>query len=335
MIDEKEKARRRRDAAIAVQLGDADKDGAIREAISMPDGLYAVSDHAIHRMVMAGMIDPELQHVNTPHVHQRVAQAGTDNEIVRRTLLQADRLFRKQYLDEAQGDAAKVAVLAAMQELLAAENILTKLRDDMVAAEVDLPDQHKGTMALPSIGDVDARGKSFVQRVEHALQAAFRLSVAFFGDTRKPGFFDGVAANVRERFAQDAGFIAFADSMATFAKLVRGLRHCIEHRKPGQRLDLLDYHFDAGQMHRPTIRVDHRDVPFKTLPLDQFMELMISSLVDAVESLTVFLAGSHVTSFGKMPIGVGEHPHFGEGNIRVRFTYLIGMGDPPQWMPLG
>lgn len=328
-------ARRRRDAAIAVQLGDAERDGAIRQAISMPDGLYTVSERAIHKMVMADMIDPDLQHVNTPHVHQRVAQAGTDNEIVCRTLLQADRLFQKQYLDEAQGNAAKAAVLAAMQELLAAEDLLTRLRDDLTAAEVDLPNQHKGTMALPSIGDVDARGKSFVQRLEHALQAAFRLSVVFFGDTRKPGFFDGVAANVRERFAQDAGFIAFADSMAKFAKLVRGLRHCIEHRKPGQQLDLLDYHFDAGQMHRPAIRIDHPDVPFKTLPLDQFMELMISNLVDAVESLTVFLASSHVTSFGKMTIAVGEHPRFGEGNIRVRYTYMIGIGDPPQWMPLG
>lgn len=334
-MDDLEKARRRRDSAFSLKLGDVEQDGEIQEMVSLPDGLYTVSERAIHRTQLADMIDPDLAHPNTPHVNQRFASAGADNPIVSRTLLQAHRLFTEPHFDEKKGGLVKAAVLAGMQEILGAEDILTKLQADLLAAEKDLPSRHKGAMALPAVGNVDARGKSFVQRSEHALQAIFRLAVIFYGDTRKPGFFDGVAAHVRENFGEDENFIAFADSMAGFAKLIRGLRHSIEHRKPNQKIDFLDYYFEGGQLHRPTVRITHPDVPFDSLPLDEFMRVIITNLVEAFETLIVYLAASNVAQFGKMPIAVGQHPHFGQGHVIVKYTYLIGMGDPPEWHPLG
>lgn len=334
-MDDLEKARRRRDSAFSMKLGDVERDGKILEMVSLPDGLYTVSQRAIHRTQLADMIDPDLAHPNTPHVNQRFASAGADNPIVSRTFLQAHRLFSKPHFDEEKGGLVMTAVLAGVQEMLGAEDILTKLHADLLAAEKDLPSRHKGAMALPAVGDVDARGKAFVQRSEHALQAIFRLAVIFYGDTRKPGFFDGVAAHVRENFGEDENFVAFADSMASFAKLIRGLRHSIEHRKPNQEIDFLDYHFAAGQLHRPTVRVRHPDVPFDPMPLDEFMRVIITNLVEALETLIVYLAASNVTHFGKMPIAVGEHPHFGQGHVMVKYTYLICMGDPPEWHPLG
>lgn len=227
------------------------------------------------------------------------------------------------------------AVLAGMQEMLGGEDILTKLRADLLTAEQDLPSRHEGAMALAAVGDVEPRGKAFVQRAENALQTIFRLAVVFYGDTRKPGFFDGIAAHVRDNFGEDQNFVAFADSMTTFAKLIRGLRHSIEHRKPNQEIDFLDYHFPGGQLHRPTVRLTHPDVPFDSMPLDDFMGIIIMNLVEALETLIVYLAASNVTHFGKMPVAVGENPHFGQSHVLVKYTYLIGMGDPPKWHPLG
>lgn len=334
-MDDLEKARRRRDSAFSMKVGDAERDGDQIQMLSLPDGLYVVSQRAIHRTQLADMIDPNFEHPNTPHVNQRFASSGGDNPIVSRTLLQAYRLFSKQHFDEGKGGQVMTAVLAGMQELLGAEDILTKLHADLLTAEMDLPSRHEGAVAMPAVGDVDARGKAFVQRAEHALQAIFRLSVIFFGDTRKPGFFDGVAAHVREHFSGDANFVAFADSMATFAKLIRGLRHSIEHRKPNQEIDFLDYHFAGGQLHWPTVRVTHPDVPFDPMPLDDFMGIIIRNLVEALETMIVYLAASHITHFGKMALAVGEHPSFGQGKVLVKYTYMIGMGDPPEWHPLG
>ncbi|MFM9857869.1 hypothetical protein RUR49_05200 [Pseudoxanthobacter sp. M-2] len=334
-MNDLEKARRRRDSAFSLELDDVERDGKIQEMISLPDGLYTVSERAIYRTQLADMIDPDLAHPNTPHVNQRFASAGSDNPIVGRTFLQAHRLFSKPHFDEEKRCLVMTAVLAGMQEILGAEDILTKLQADLLAAEKDLPSPHKGAMALPAVGDIEARGKAFVQRSEHALQAIFRLAVIFYGDTRKPGFFDGIAAHVRETFGEDENFVAFADSMARFAKLIRGLRHSIEHRKPNQKIDFLDYHFEGGQLLRPTVRITHPDVPFNAMPLNEFLRFIVKNLIESLEALIVYLAASNVSYFGKMPIAVGEHPHFGQGHVMVKYTYLIGIGDPPEWHPLG
>jgi hypothetical protein len=334
-MDDLEKARRRRDSAFSLELDDVERDGKIQEMISLPDGLYTVSERAIYCTQLADMIDPDLAHPNTPHVNQRFASAGSDNPIVGRTFLQAHRLFSKPHFDEEKGGLVMTAVLAGMQEILGAEDILTKLQADLLAAEKDLPRPHKGAMALPAVGDIESRGKAFVQRSEHALQAIFRLAVIFYGDTRKPGFFDGVAAHVRENFGENENFVAFADSMARFAKLIRGLRHSIEHRKPNQKIDFRDYHFEGGQLHRPAVYITHPDVPFDAMPLDEFIRVIVKNLIEALETLIVYLAASNVSHFGKMPIAVGEHPHFGQGHVMVKYTYLIGIGDPPEWHPLG
>lgn len=333
-MDEFEKARRQRDSAFSLEFGDVKQDGKIQAMISISDGLYTVSERAIYRVQLADTIDPDLAHPDTPHVHQRFASAGSDNPIVSRTLLQAHQLFIKPHFDEEKIGLAMTAVLAGMQEVLGAEGILTKLQADLLAAEEDLPSPHKGAMALPAVGDIEARGKAFVQRSEHALQAIFRLAVVFFGAARRPGFFDGVAAHVRENFGEDKNFVAFADSMATFAKLIRGLRHSIEHRKPNQKIDFLDYRFEGGQLHRPTVHIAHPDVPFDAMPINEFMRFIINTLIDALEALIVHLAASNVSHFGKIRIAVGEHSHFGQGSVVVRYTYFICVGDPPEWLPL-
>tara|TARA_R110000751_G_scaffold71441_10_gene144888 strand:- start:11026 stop:11982 length:957 start_codon:yes stop_codon:yes gene_type:complete len=318
-----------------MRLGDPERDGKIVQMVALPDGLYSVAERAIYRAVLADNIDPDFSHPNTPHVNQKFAGAGADNPIVSQTLLQAAHLFSSQHFDELTCEQALKSVVAGMQELLGAEDILLKLQRDLKSTEVDLLNHHDGTMALPSVGDIEVRGKAFIQRAEHALQALYQLAVVFFDDNRKPGFFDGVAQHVRTNFSDHPEFVVFADSLAKLAKLIRGLRHSIEHRNPNQQLDFLDYHFDAGRLHRPGMRVVHPDVPFEPTPLDVFMKIIIADLLEAFESLIVFLAAVHVTSFGKLKVTVGRHPRFGENDVRVKFTYFIAMGDPPRWHLLG
>lgn len=294
-----------------------------------------MSQWAIHRIQLADMIDPDLAYPNTPNVNQRFASAGADNPIVSRTFLQAHRLFRKPHFNEDICGQVMTAVRDGMQEMLGAEGILRELRVDFQAAEEQSPSGHEGALALPSVGSAETRGKAFVQRAEHALQAIFRLTVIFFGDNRKPGFFDGVAAHVKENFREYRDFVAFADQMATFAKLIRSLRHSIEHPKSNQKIDFLDYHFTSGQLCRPTVRVTHPEVPFDTIPLDEFMDFILNNLMEALETMIAYLAASNVTQFGKMQIAMAEHPQFEIGHVRIKYTYLIGMGDPPEWHPLG
>ncbi|WP_169196985.1 hypothetical protein [Devosia sp. MC1541] len=65
------------------------------------------------------------------------------------------------------------------------------------------------------------------------------------------------------------------------------------------------------------------------------MNLLIATIVHALESLIDFLASTRAVPIAGMQVGVGPHPQFGQPGVRVEFTYLIAFGDPPDWKPLG
>lgn len=114
-----------------MRFGDMDRDEKLMELVPLPDGLYTVSQRAIHRTQLADMIDPDRAYPNTPHVNQRFASSGADNPIVSRTFLQAHQLFRKPHFNEDLGGQVMSAVLAGTQEMLGAED--TRSADELLA----------------------------------------------------------------------------------------------------------------------------------------------------------------------------------------------------------
>lgn len=334
-MNDDESVRRKRDSAFSMKIGDFDNDGGIVELVPLHDGVYVVSQRAIHRIETANTIDSELSHPNTPHVNQRIANSGTESPIVCRTFLQAHCLFIEPRFSSEQTRQAKSIVLSGMKELLGAEEIFTELRAKLWVAEKDLQTTHQGTLALPSAQGVEVMAKAFVQRAEHTLQSIFQLTKIFIDENRKPGFFDGFAARVREKFSHNSDYVAFAEKMAQLSRVIRGIRHSIEHPKPEQRIEFLDYHFSGGQLHRPTVHVTHPDVPFDRMPLDDFMNVIIANLVEALEMMIVHLVANNMQPMKGMKIAIGGNPKSFNGLYTIRYGYLIQIGEPPEWRPLG
>jgi hypothetical protein len=71
----------------------------------------------------------------------------------------------------------------------------------------------------------------------------------------------------------------------------------------------------------------------RAAPHDDFMDVIVQNLMEALETMIVYLAASNVTDFGNMHIAVGEHPQFGQGHI-LKSINLIGIGYSLEWHPL-
>ena len=149
------------------------------------------------------------------------------------------------------------------------------------------------------------------------MQNIFNLSAVFYDEktVRKSGkWLDGLANHLSKTLKPGEDFGRFAAELAKFGKMVRNTRHCIEHPKALQRIDLHDYRITASRvLEEPTITVTHDDTPIDPTPIGYFMRFFYEQALSGAELLMVFLAGYHVASLGKFPIAVGEYRKISAG----------------------
>lgn len=316
---------RQRDAAFQMSVGSFE-DGAILEMITVGDALYLIAERAIHQAMLADQIDPDRKHPETPHTSQRVASAGAESPIVRRSFLQAAALFRTPYLgDTALSEAGLKTSFGFMQELLAAQQSLAELQAALQTAEKELPIKGQA-VHLPSLADVSSRTEIFVHKAGRASQALYQMLKAFYGHDLEKGLFDGASKFIAERYGPGSPFAQFAVSFANVGKLIRNIRNAVEHPKPTERLEIQDYHFRDGALHRPSVRVVHPTMQVDETPLDQFMSEIVEYLTDAGEGLILHLAENHVARIGGLKPHVKERTDYEVGRTKVRFGYVAEMG---------
>ena len=77
----------------------------------------------------------------------------------------------------------------------------------------------------------------------------------------------------------------------------------------------------------PTIEVLHRETPEPTVPLRNFMEQMTESVVNFAETLMAFLCAKRVKPFAGLPVQVGLIPEEQRASKKVRYGYVVWMGD--------
>ena len=325
-MTDKKKPMKERDAAFSMKVGGT-ADGAIFEIITVADSLYLVAERAVHQVRMADQIDPDRAHPETPHTSQRVAPAGAESPIVRRSFLQAATLFKANLLaDGAPVDAAILATFDFMQHALAAERIHGDLVEAMKEAEADLPTGSRA-VHLPSIADARSAFCTKLSVLARASEAVLGLLKAFHGSEIGKGHFDAARMMLQAKYGAESPFGHFAESYSKLGKLIRNLRNATEHAKPGQRLDVKDYRFEAGELHRPTVEVVHPETPVSPMPLERFMAEILEFLLDACESMIVHLAEAHVEAFGGFELHVLERTEEQRDSSRVRFGFYTQVND--------
>lgn len=327
MTGDKKAIKQLRESAMGMTVGDG-SEGAIAGMMQISDRLYIIKEKAIYIIALADDIDPDRTRIDIPNTQQLVVKAGAESAIVRRILLTARELFKKDYLvDHVDSNAALTVCLELLKSLIAAREIADEYLALKSVAEATVSQPKNRAFRLPAIPGIEARAKSFIQKADHATQDIYKLCTVFYpeAEMRKAGgWLDGFKAIVKARYDAQDQFVQFAEMLAELGKIARNTRHCVEHEKETQRIDLRDYHLTADRiLEGPSIQVIHSVTPQGRMPLGEFMEAVLDQLITGSELLMAYLAARHHIPLGGFQSWVGEVPEDQRGSDGVKFGYLI------------
>lgn len=322
-----------RDGAGKLTVG-TELDGAVTDIIGLSDAAFVVKERAIYRLTMADEIDPDRQNINIPNSVQPTLPAGSDSDLVARTMLTAHELFPTTYFAQDVRQRIVLVTVDLTKNLLSAQEIAETLRSRI--GELDQPvEVNKGAATLPSAGSLEQAVNAFVQATHSGIQMLYDLPRIFIKFPPK-GWPDNFTEALQQQFGDEHKFTHFARSTAPFIKFLRNARHCIEHRRGDQRIDVRDFHLTKdGRLNRPTVAIVHSMTPQNTTDLVEFMTEILDRLIEASEAMLAYIADAfRPESFAGLPLAVLEVPadqhRYGS---RVRLAYFTMIND--DWVRLG
>ncbi|MZR30277.1 hypothetical protein [Sneathiella litorea] len=332
--DDKSKINRLRDGAMSMTVGN-ENDGKITDLISVADeNLYIVKENSIYRVMLADDIDPERTNINIPNSHQRIVSAGSTSPVVARSFLSADTLFNSTLFDQNFDQKLLMQIsIDFMKELLAADRYLDNYVSAELAACAGMNEPKNREFTIPTIDDLEGQVKSYLQKIEHAVQKIYQLTKVFYDHNKK--LFTGFAEKIEEKYGTDDNFAKFAKEMAKFMQFVRNARHCIEHPSKTQMLITKDFTLDAsGQLSPPSIEIIHAETPQSQMAIADFMKQTLEYMILINETLMLHLSDKHMLKTDGFEFAVGFIPEEQRrGDTLVRVGYLINING--HWQVLG
>lgn len=282
-----------------------------------------VKERAIYRLLMADDIDPDRENINIPNSVQLTLSAGSDSDLVARTLLTADELFPKAYFAEEVRQELVLVTVELAKNLLSAQEIVDTLRArvDELSQPVEVKDR---AATLPAVGSLEQRVNAFVQAAHSAVQQLYDLPRSFIKFPPK-GWPDNFTEALQSKLGDEHRFTRYARSTAPFIKFLRNARHCVEHRRGDQRIDARDFHLTKdGRLNRPTVAIVHNATPLDPTDLVDFMTSILDQLIDVTEAMLAHVAdASRPESFAGLPLTIAEVPaDQRRTGSRVRLAYF-------------
>lgn len=105
---------------------------------------------------------------------------------------------------------------------------------------------------LPGIIDVSQRCKTAIQKADHALQGIFGIVKLFYDNEIGKKWFDSFYAFLVKEIGEDHEFSHFLKDVIPSFKFIRNMRNCVEHPKPEQHIEVLDFKIhSANEIHPP------------------------------------------------------------------------------------
>jgi len=320
-----------------MQIVDAGDDTPISQAISLPNRLLIIKGGGIWQVQLADEIDPSRNNPKVPNAQQKILGRGNADELVGRTLLQAELLMRVGFSG---ANSVRNLALTSTFEILRELDVLTHrvdaLRNDLETAEKNFSSNSQMTsgVQLPSLRDVTARGKSYVQMLDHLVRRLWEFVRAFRPDLPKGVSWKSMRQQAEERGATEVEIAALTLKLEEGFSSIRDARNAVEHPKPGQDAIFHDYRLKPdGLIHRPTIEIIHERTPLEESDLLMFAETMTKFILEAYELLLIHLCGLHAESRGASGLCIAMLPDERRRNKHVKFSFFAKLGE--QWMPLG
>jgi hypothetical protein len=216
-----------RDLGGSFQIHNPDDGTPIREMFGLGDRLLIISDKCIYAIKVADQIDPGRTNEALPHhVQQKLFDHGAASELVCRSLLQAWRLFRKEF-QTIDVDTALAEAFEVLGELIAMRSIADEFNAAQQAAIQKA--EVKGriqSLPLPAVGNVRAHCKSFAQKADHCAAAILRIVRLFYPKMKKKNW-DEFRELIKGEFGQDDDFFKLMDAATPILQLVRNTRETV------------------------------------------------------------------------------------------------------------
>jgi hypothetical protein len=330
-MPEKRLIDRKRDAGGAIDVGMPNDQSAVTAMIQIGEQFYVVKECGIYEIKLADQIDPQRTNIAIPDTQQKVLEYGSDSPFVGRTLLTAKELLNPSFLPNGV-DLRKALRLnfEALKDLAAMLDVATALEEAQrtAIAAFEGASQKEGSVALPAVGNIDARCKDFVQKADHSLQSLMRIVRVFNGEDAGRQWFEGFSNLVSNRYGDGDQFSKFLVAALPFLKFVRNARNCVEHSKDNKKIVTRDFSVQAdGAVLPPTIEVIHPDTPMSAVPVSEFMGRAHAQTVTMIEQMIVFICQKHVRPpLATFPVQVVEWPEGAGPQKHVRYSY--GCYDP-------
>jgi hypothetical protein len=274
---------------------------------------------------MADQVDPERENSGLPPVfQQKLFDLGTNSELLRRTLMQARVLFRKEFLCIAP-DKAMELTLEALAELAALHEAYENFASsEQVAIEkLEMSPSKDRSQTVPSAGHVQTQCKAFTQKADHFAAKLMEIVRLFYLEQKGKNW-DDLQAMAKGRYGDSDPFCEVLNIAVPVLKLVRNTRDCLEHHLPGVVVRDFEPEPD-GSIALPTIEVNFRGSSLDRCRISSFMSQVEKHLLDTFEMLAAHMSSKHMKPFAGMPMEIGLVPEDVQNAWHVRFAY--GMYD--------
>jgi hypothetical protein len=303
---------RQRDGAVEAQVG-TPEEGRIVELIGVGHSLYTVKERAIYRFQLADVVDPERLNDNLPHQVQAVANRGASSPLVASTFLTANVLLNPHHIPEQMREPGLRIYFDLMACILAADDQAKSLADIVSRCEVESRAVGHRVQQLPSIRDGDARANAFILNAKRATQLYWEACCVMIGIDvmrRQGALFDGLQGELVRRWGNNDPRIRVVELFVSFCKFARNMRHCVEHSRDNQRIDVRDFALAAdGHLTRPSIEVVHAETGHDRMDMVAFFRQITDILAGYSETLMLILCGAvHNSHFAGMPIAISVIP---------------------------
>jgi hypothetical protein len=323
-----------RDSGGSFTLNNPDDGTPIKEMLPLGKYLYVITEKCSYRVQMADQVDPERKNTALPPVfQQKLFELGTDSELLRRTLIQARVLFRKEFLC-IDRDKAIELTLEALAELAALHEVCENFASSEQAAinKLEASPSKDRSQTVPSAGNVQTQCKAFAQKADHFAVKLMEIVRLFYLEQKGKNW-DDLQAMAKSRYGDSDPFCQVMNIAVPVLKLVRNTRDCLEHHLPGVGVRDFEPEHD-GRIAVPTIEVNFRGSSLERTSISSFMSHVAKHLLDTFEMLVVHMSSKHMKPFAGMPMEVGPVPEDVQSAWHVRFAY--GMYDQTgRFVPCG
>jgi hypothetical protein len=154
------------------------------ESFDLKGKMLIIKEHSIYEFGFADQYGPQRLNPHLPNnIQKLVVSQGTESEIVCRTFLTAQRLFKSERLLEGiDSERALSITFEVLHEFIALETEINDyLKEETAASSAyNQRKETKASYAIPSVPDVATRCKTIFQKTDHIIHALMEVVTIFY-----------------------------------------------------------------------------------------------------------------------------------------------------------